>query len=78
MIYGFSYFIIIMEGNTAPLGIPFSVLVVLFIGIWARKKIGQQPLIEFSLVSYSLAMILFLVWGIIWEGLPPILDVIKI
>jgi len=78
LIYGFSYFLIIMEGNTAPLGVTFSVLATLFIVIWARKKLSQQPLVTFFLISYILAVILFLVWGIMWGGLPPIMDVIKI
>ena len=77
VIYGFSYFLIIMEGNTAPVGVTFSVLAVLFILIRARKAL-RRPVILFSLSGYSLAMILFLVWGIINGGLPPILDVIKV
>jgi len=78
LIYGFSYFLIIMEGNTAPLGVTFSVLATLSIIMWARKGISQQPLIIFFLVSYALAMLLFFIWGIINGGLPPIMDVIKI
>ena len=78
IIYGFSYFLVIMEGGTAPLGVTFAVLAVLFILIWARKKLDRQPLVTFSLVSYGLAMLLFLIWGIINGGLPEILDVIKI
>lgn len=78
IIYGFSYFLIIMEGNTAPLGVTFSVLASLFIIIWARRRISQQPIIIFFLVSYVLAVFLFLIWGIINGGLPPIMDVIKI
>lgn len=78
LIHGFNYFLIIMEGNTAPLGVTFSVLATLFIIIWARKRISQQPLVTFFLISYALAMLLFLVWGIMNGGLPPIMDVIKI
>jgi len=78
LIHGFSYFLIIMEANTAPLGVTFSVLATLFIIIFARKRISQQPLVTFFLISYALAMLLFLVWGIINGGLPPVTDVIKI
>jgi hypothetical protein len=78
IIYGFSYFLIIMEGNTAPLGVTFSVLATGFILIWDRRGMGRQPLVLFSLVGYGLAMLLFLIWGIINGGLPPIMDVIKI
>jgi hypothetical protein len=78
LIYGFSYFLIIMEGNTAPMGVTFSVIATLFIVIWARKGMAQQPLVIFFLTSYAFAMLLFLIWGIINGGLPPIMDVIKI
>ena len=78
LIYGFSYFLIIMEGNTAPLGVTFSIIVTLFILIWARKGLSQQPVVTFFLVSYALSTILFLIWGVMWGGLPPIMDVIKI
>lgn len=78
VIYGLSYFLIIMEGNTAPVGVTFSVLATLFIIVWARKRISQQPLVVFFLSSYALAMLLFLIWGIVNRGLPPIMDVIKI
>jgi len=78
LIHGFCYFIIIMEGNTAPLGITFSVFAVLFVVIFDRKKINQQPIIEFFLTSYILAVILFIIWGIWLGGLPPIMDVIRI
>jgi hypothetical protein len=78
IIYGFSYFLVIMEGGTAPLGVTYSVLAVVFILIWARKGLGRQPLVAFSLMSYALAMLLFLIWGIINGGLPQIMDVISI
>ena len=78
LIYGFSYFLIIMEGNTAPIGVTFSILVTLFIVIWARKGLSRQPVVAFFLVGYALSTILFLIWGVIWGGLPPIMDVIKI
>jgi hypothetical protein len=78
IIYGFSYFLVIMEGGTAPLGVTFSVLATLFIVIWARKGLSRQPLVSFSLISYGLAILLFLIWGIINGGLPEILDVIEI
>jgi hypothetical protein len=78
LIYGFSYFLIVMEGNTAPLGVTFPILATLFIVIWARKGLGQQPIVTFFLISYALSILLFLIWGMMWGGLPPIMDVIKI
>jgi hypothetical protein len=77
VIYGFSFFIIIMEGNTAPVGVTFAGLAVLFILVRARKML-RLPSVTFFLTGYALATVLFLVWGIINGGLPPILDVIKL
>jgi len=78
VLYGFTFFLIIMEGNTAPLGVTFAVLATLFLIIWVRKDLRRQPLSAFFLTSYALATLLFLIWGIINGGLPPIMDVIKI
>ena len=78
LIYGFSYFLIILEGNTAPLGVTFSIMATLFIAIWAGKGLNRQPVVTFFLVGYALSCILFLIWGIMWGGLPPIMDVIQI
>lgn len=70
IIYGFSYFALIIEGATTPLGVTFSVLAVLFMLIYGRKSLTQQPIILFFLAAYLLAMLLFAGWGIYWGGLP--------
>ncbi len=75
LIHGFNYFAMVIEGGTAPLGVPFSVLAVAFIIVWARKRMSQQPLVTFFLVAYSLAILLFIIWGIWWKGLPQFSEV---
>lgn len=70
IIYGFAHFMIVIEGATAPVGVPFAVLTVLFILVWGRKNLRQQPLLVFFLTVYLLALVLFLCWGIYWGGLP--------
>jgi len=70
VIYGFAYFAIVIEGATTPIGVPFAVLAMLFILVWGRKNLGQQPVLAFFLVTYLLATVLFLCWGIYWHGLP--------
>jgi hypothetical protein len=70
IIYGFTYFLIIIEGATTPMGITFAVLFVLFILIWGRKDLKQQPVLFFFLVAYLLAILFFAGWGIYWKGLP--------
>jgi hypothetical protein len=70
IIYGFTYFAIIIEGATTPLGVTFAVLAVLFILFRGRKNLKQQPVLGFFLIAYLLAIIFFAGWGIYWKGLP--------
>ena len=70
IIYGFAQFMIVIEGATAPMGVPFAVLAALFILVWGRKSLKKQPLLLFFLTAYLLAMVLFIGWGIYWGGLP--------
>lgn len=70
VIHGFTFFVIVLEAGTAPLGITFAVLAAIFGLVWGRKKLMQQPLLLFFLVSYLLAVVLFAGWGIYWRGLP--------
>ena len=68
--YGFAFFGSVIEGGTAPLGVTFAVLTVLFILVWGRRRFGRQPLLTFFFMSYALAVVLFAVWGIWHRGLP--------
>ncbi len=70
IIYGFTYFAIVIEGNTALLGVLFAVLVTLFGLTFGRKHLRQQPILTFFLVAYLMATLLFLGWAIRWGGLP--------
>jgi hypothetical protein len=75
IIYGFTYFALIIEGATTPLGVTFTVLAVLFIVIFGLKALTRQPVLYFFLVAYLLALILFAGWGIYWQGLPEFSEV---
>lgn len=70
IIHGFTFFLIVVEGATTPMGVPFAVLVTLFGFTWGRKKIKGQPLLLFFFVAYLVATVFFLGWGIYWRGLP--------
>lgn len=70
IIHGFTYFIIVIEAGTAPLGIPFSLAITIYGLIWGRDKLHTKPLVAFFVVSCCLASILFIGWGIYWKGLP--------
>jgi hypothetical protein len=67
VIYGFTFFAMVIEGATAPLGVTFAVLAFAFILIWARKDLARQPLVLLFLVGYGVSLLLFAIWGI-WQG----------
>ena len=70
IIHGLNYFIDIIESKTTILGIPFAIGVVLFVSVWGRQHLRQQPILAFFFVSYSIACLLFLGWRLYWGGLP--------
>ena len=69
VIHGFTFFAIVIEAGTAPLGITFAALAVLFVLIWGRNKL-RHPITAFFLLSYALALAFFIGWAIYWQGLP--------
>jgi hypothetical protein len=70
IIHGLTFFVIVIEGGTALLAIPFALIAVLAVLIWGRGKLREQPLLLFFLVSYIVAMLFMAGWGIYWRGLP--------
>jgi hypothetical protein len=75
IIYGFTYFALIIEGATTPLGVTFTVLAVLLMAIYARKVMTKQPVLCFFFIAYAFALLLFIGWGIYWQGLPEFSEV---
>lgn len=75
VIYGFTFFMIVVEAGTAPLGLPLAILFAVSGWILGRKRIRQQPLLAFLTVSYSLATVLFGGWAVYWGGLPQFSEV---
>ena len=75
IIYGFTFFALIIEGATTPLGVTFTILALMFMVIFARKGLIQQPVLLFFLVAYLMALLLFTGWGIYWQGLPEFSEV---
>lgn len=70
IIYGFAYFALVIEGGTYPLGLPFALLVSLFILLWRRKNLRQQPVLAFFLAAHLAALSFFAIWAALWGGLP--------
>jgi len=75
IIHGFTFFVIVIEAGTAPMGITFAVLAVIFCAIWSRKKLARQPVLTFFLISYIVAVLLFAGWGIYYQDLPQFSEV---
>lgn len=74
IIHGLTYFICVIESATTISGVPFALGVVMFTLIWGRRnlqqRLSQQPILTFFFISYALACLLFLGWGLYWGGLP--------
>jgi hypothetical protein len=75
LIYGFTYFLTVVEAGTAPLGVPFAIIVAVFGLIWGRKQFKQQPMTTFFVVGYGLATLLIVIWFIWQGGLPEFSEV---
>lgn len=75
LIYGFTLFAMILEGQTVPLGLPFAAVMVVISLLWGRKELAQRPLLAFSFVAFLVALLLFAGWGLYWGGFPQFTDV---
>jgi hypothetical protein len=69
-IYGFVFFAMVIEGVTAPMGLPFAAAFVIISLVYARKTLRRQPVVSFFLLGYLVALVLFGIWGIWQHGLP--------
>jgi len=74
-IYGFTYFCIFLEGQTAMIGFPFAVVITLMTLISGRQRLKQQPLLAFFFVACLVATLLFAGWGLYWGSFPEFSDV---
>lgn len=69
-LYGFTFFAMVIEGATWPMGLPLAVLAAVLGAAWIRRRGSQQPLVLTFFLAYSLALVLFAVWAIWQHGLP--------
>jgi hypothetical protein len=75
IIYGFTCVCFFIEGQTVALGLPFSILVVLFTLIYQRKNLGKRPVLAFFFCACVFTFILLAGWGLYWGGFPQFTDV---
>ncbi len=74
-IYGFTSFCIFLEGQTVPLGLPVTFIIILLTLIWGRGKLAQQPILSFFFVSCTVSALLLIGWGLFWGGFPQFSEV---
>ena len=70
VLYGFTYFVAVIEGATVPLGLPAAALLVLWVLLSRRAQARTHDLAGFFLAGYGLALVLFLVWFLVWGFFP--------
>ena len=68
IIHGLTIFMIVIEGGTVLIGIPFVVFVPLVIFICCRDRLSTQPLISFYFISCLVALLFLAVWCTYWCG----------
>jgi hypothetical protein len=74
VVYGFTYFCMVIEGATAVVGVPFAVGAAL-VALRSRASLARRPVPLFFAAGYAFASLLFLVWGVWWGGLPEFSEV---
>jgi len=63
LLFGFTFFVIVVEGQTAPLGLPGAAAVILFVLGAARGTVTRRPVAAMLVAGYALALVLCLVWA---------------
>ena len=70
IIYGFTIFVMSIEGGTVPLLFPFSVLAAITALILGWGIFKRVPLLTFFLIGYALSALMFAGKGIYWGSFP--------
>jgi hypothetical protein len=70
-VYGFAFFLIVVEGGTAPLGVPFAVAMT-FLGLRIGvRRVLRTPILAVFGSGYAVALLLFAIWFVYWGGRLP-------
>lgn len=70
ILHGLVFFIIIVEGASTWLGIPFAVVMTLAGFLGARRWWKERPGLLFWSVAFLVALVCFAGWAAYWGGLP--------
>ena len=75
VIYGFTLFAAILEGQTTPMGLPFILVVAIIVLVWGRRKPEGHPIRLFFFAGFLVALLFFAGWGLYWGGFPEFSEV---
>jgi hypothetical protein len=73
LIYGFTYFVNAVEGQTVFFTLPLAAVIPLaiwWIALRKRIRFSMNPVLSLFFLCYIVALCLFLVWGIWQKGFP--------
>lgn len=73
LIYGFTYFVNAVEGQTVFFTLPLAAVIPIMVWWTSRRKrirISRNPILSLFLLCYTVALCLFLIWGIWQRGFP--------
>jgi len=79
--HGATIALMIIEGDTTPIGIPFALALSAAVGARAlraprrRAWLLERPLAAFFLASYAIALLLVAGWAVYWGGIPEFSEV---
>lgn len=75
VIYGSTFFIVVIEGGTAPAGVPFAAVMAAAGLGWGRRRLVGQPVVGLFGLGYLLSLVLFIAWAARWGGFPQFSEV---
>ncbi len=75
VIYGATFFIIVIEGGTVPAGLPFAAVMAAAGLGWGRRRLVGQPVVGLFGLGYLLSVVLFIAWAARWGGFPQFSEV---
>jgi hypothetical protein len=66
LLYGFNFFLIIIEGQTWPVGLPFAVLAGFLPLLLQRRVLAGKPILAAFTLAHLIALLLTVGWWIYW------------
>jgi hypothetical protein len=66
LLYGFNFFLIIIEGQTWPAGLPFAVLAGFLPLLLQRQELAAKPILAAFTLAHLIAVLLTVGWWIYW------------